>query len=501
MNDSRTKKSIVNILFNIANQLLSFLISFVTRTVFIRVFADKYLGLNAVFADVLSLLTVADLGIGTAMSYSFYRPLAEGDQRKLAALTGFYRKLYHWIALVIGASGLCVVPFLPLLVNTEIGTGELTVYYLFSLFKSVISYLYVSRTTILTADQKHYMINGIGIAASLLRMVFQMAAMLWYGSYAGYLLIDAVSVLLNNAAASRVAARKYPFLRQRENLAKEDAREIFRNIKAVFLHKLSALSMNATDNILISTIVSTSAAGLYSNYMLIHSKLSGMIGLLFTSLTASVGNLIVKEGSRRRYDVFRCTQAISFGICAVAVPCYVTLVNDFISIWLGESYLLSGSVVYAMGANLYLVCILYPLWSYREAVGLYSRIQWAMAACAVINVFLSILLGLWLGTAGILIASSVARLSTYVWYEPRLLFWEYFDENPRSYYEKIGRSAALTAGLTLCLDWFSRTFPAASWGAWFLKAVLIGSACLLAVGAVYGPSDDLSPLWSKLRRH
>ncbi len=268
---------------------------------------------------------------------------------------------------------------------------------------------------------------------------------------------------------------------------------------SVFLYKVSSLLLNATDNILISVLVSTVAVGLYSNYLMLQSRLSGFISLLFTSLTASVGNLIVKEGVQRRYEIFQCEQTVSFLICAVAVPCYVVLSGDFMSVWLGEEYMLPGLTVYAMGLNLYLGCVLQPLWSYREATGLYAQTKWVMTVCAVFNIVLSIVLGMWLGTAGILFASSVSRLATYVWYEPRMLFRKYFNENVKLYFRQMIRNVILTAGLTICLERIGAGFLAASWSMWFVKAILTGGSCLLVSGVVYGRSEYLALLWRKLK--
>lgn len=501
MEGSRTRKSIINLSFNAASQLLSALISFVTRTVFIQVFSTKYLGMNAVFADVLSLLSLADLGIGTAMSYSFYRPLAEGDTRRVTALARFYQRLYRRVAAAVTAAGLLLIPILPRIITTEVGRDQLTLYYLISLAGTALSYLCCSRAAVLAADQRSYVSAGLGMAMGLLRMAAQLAAMLWLKSYTAYLAAAAAGVLLHNVLTSRAAVRRYSFLRDRAELGREDARDIYQSIGAVFLYKLSSLLLNATDHILISVMAGTALAGLYSNYQLVQNQLTRCISLVFTSLTASVGNLVVREGADRRHEVFQCEQAVSFVVCAVAVPCYTALINDFISIWLGREFLLSPGVVCAAGLNLYLSCVLQPLWSYREATGLYARTKWVMTVCAGLNILLSVLLGRWMGTAGILLASAAARLATYVWYEPKLLFQEYFGRSPAPYFRRICQNAALTALLTAALAGLARALPAVSWLGWTARAALSAVLCLAAAAALYGPSKELAPLWKKLGDH
>lgn len=485
MRGGRTQKSIINIVCNITNQMLTLILSLISRTVFIRIFGVEYLGLSGLITDVLSLLSLADLGLNTAMVYSFYRPLAERDYHKMAALTDFYRKVYHRIAMAVAVIGIFIIPFLPLILNTEQEIPYLIYYYLLSLTNVVVSYLCVYRTSILTADQRNYIITGIGMGGNLLRTVLQLFIILVYKSYVAYLVISVAVSIVHNLIASCIAIRMYPFIKERERLDILEQQDIYKNIKSVFIYKLSSIMLNATDNILISLLVSTAAVGIYSNYLMIQNRIGGLFSLVFTSLTASIGNLVVKENAQRRYRIFKCEQTASFWIGTVVIPCYGVLVNDFISVWLGIGYNLPVLAVYATVLNLYLGCILQPLWSYREATGLYSKTKWIMFICAVLNLFLSIFLGRILGIAGILLASSASRILTYVWYEPRILYREYFENSGKDYYIQMVWNLTLNICLMTGLSVVGKSFIVNSWISWMKKAVFSVGICLIVTSIVY----------------
>ena len=423
---SRTKKSITNILFNLSDQIISLLLSFLSRSVFIYTLGVEFLGINGLFSDVLGMLSMADLGFGTAMAYSFYKPIAENDHDKISALITFYRKVYNIIATIILIVGLCITPFIRYIVNTNREIPHLEVYYLFSLASIVISYLYVYRTSIITADQKNYIVTRITIITNIIKTITQIISLLIFKNFIVYLAINILFVFLNNAIASHKAVTLYPYIKERKVLPKKEIKEIFANLKSVFIYKVSSMLLNATDNILISVIVGTITVGYYSNYLLINNKLCGLISLFFTSLTASIGNIIVKETYKKRYEIFTIEQSISFIISGVVIPCFMVLINDLIVVWLGKSYSLGYPLAIAVSLNLYLQCVLQPLWSYREATGMYQKTKWVMLAAAICNIVLSIILGICWGVAGIIFASGISRIVTYVWYEPQLLFKNYF---------------------------------------------------------------------------
>ena len=202
INEGRVKQSAKNMISGFLYQTVTLILSFISRTVFINTLGTEYLGLNGIFTDVLSLLSMADLGFGTAMAYSLYKPLAEHDEDRIAALIHFYKKVYHIIAVTVTVLGLLCVPFLKYIVNTQEEIPNLTWYYLFSLANIVISYLFVYKTTLMTADQKDYKIVNIRMWATLTKTILQILALYLTANYMLYIIIGVLAQFLTNAIAS-----------------------------------------------------------------------------------------------------------------------------------------------------------------------------------------------------------------------------------------------------------------------------------------------------------
>ncbi len=497
----RTQKSVKNIFANILYQVLTILLTFILRSVFIYVLGVEYLGLNGLFADVLSLLSMADLGFNTAMVYSYYKPLADKDYKKMAALTFFYKKVYGIIAIAIAVIGIIIIPFLPYVVNTEKQVEHLTIYYLLSLSGVIVSYMCVYRTSILTADQNNYVLTRIRTITDIIKTILQVLILLLFKNYILYLAINVLCSFFNNIYASYIAKKRYPFIVEKELLSKNERKEIFNNIKSIFFYKVSSVLLNATDNIIISALLGTIIVGYYSNYLMLQTKIVAIFSVIFTSLTASIGNLVVTENEEKRYEVFCCEQSFSYILSGVIVPCFAGLANDFINVWIGKEYLLTKEVVFIISINLFLNCVLQPLWSYREATGMYVRTKWVMVICALINLLLSVLFGWYIGLAGVLLASAIARIVTYVWYEPRLLFEIYFKCSVMEYFKGLFINACIVCILCISMIMVSFQYMAGNWVELILKGIILFCVCGICILAVYRKTDGFKLLMRRIKKY
>lgn len=501
MSDSRMKKSAQNMMMGFVYQAVVLVLSFVSRTAFINTLGDEYLGINATFADVLSLLSMADLGFGTAMAYSFYKPLAENDQKQIAALIRFYKKIYNIIAVTVLVLGIVCMPFLKYIVNTEKDIPNLEIYYLFSLFGVVISYLFVYKTTLLTADQKDYKVVRIRMWTSVLKTILQIVVLYLFRNYIFYLAIGVVIQYLNNYIASKATEQEYPYILNKnlgEEIDKSVKDSLFGNMKSVFLYKLSSTMFSATDNIIISVVVGTAIVGHYSNYLMVSNKLLLVEQIVFSAMTASIGNVIVKECAKKRLEIFQALQSASYIFCGIITSSFCLLINDLVGVWLkNDIYTLSSLTVIAITLNTYFSCVLQPLWVYRDATGLYKKTKYIMLIGAIMNVVLSIILGYAIGLPGVIFASAISRLSTYFWYEPKLLFNEYFESSAKSYYISIIKNVALVVAVVLGVGSISCRFVVNSWGQLFIKAVIVGICCMIIFMISYARTDGFKIICNK----
>ncbi|WP_026528489.1 hypothetical protein [Butyrivibrio sp. VCD2006] len=504
MEVSRSKRTMQNISVGFLNQVVNMVLSFISRTVFIHTLGNEYLGLNGIFSDVLTLLSMADLGFSTAMAYSFYKPLADKDENKIAALVAFYKKVYNIIAIAVFVLGLCCIPFLRLIVNTEREIPHLEIYYLFSLAGVVTSYMFVYKTTLLTADQKNYMVVNIRMATNFVKVILQILSLVLFRNYILFLGIGTAIGIINNLIASRKAEQEYPYIKHIKADVNTDIglkNRIIENMKSVFIYKVSTTVFSATDNIIISIVISTAAVGLYSNYLMLSQKLLLIEQIVFSAMTASIGNVIAKEKSEKRYYVFQTIQSISFILCGIIVVSYSLLADDFIRVWLGEDYVLSKLLVIAVTLNTFFSCVLQPLWLYRDATGLYQKTKYIMLLATIENIVLSVLLGKILGVAGVIFASAIARLTTYFWYEPKLLFKEYFDKSAGKYFKQILFNIAVTAVTIVVGRLLTESFKPQNWAMLFVKAVIIGLASIILYIAVYYKTEGAQNLIEKAKSY
>ena len=494
MTSSRTENSLKNISFSIFNQLLNIFLSFASRTAFIVCLNVDYLGISGLFGDIFSMLCLADLGFGTAMTYSMYKPLAEKNYYRLAGLIQFYKKVYRVIACAITIIGITLIPFLPYLVNTETKIQHLTLYYILMLANVVSSYLFVYKTNIISADQKNYLITKYTSIFSIIRTICSIIFLFLTHSYTVYLIIQVAFTYGTNFFNSYIAGKNYPYIKNKVKLPKNETKGIFSNIRSVFLYKISSVFITATDNTLISVIVNTTAVGYYSNYTIITNKIYNLVNTVFYSLTASIGNLIVKENYERRYQIFEIMQSVSLILTTCCLTCLFFLQEDFIRLWLGEEFLLDKLVLIAMLTNFYFSVILMPIWVFREATGLYQKTKYVMLMTALINIVVSIFLGQVMGLAGIIFATSISRLVTYFWYEPLLLFKNYFGKSCSIYFVGVIKSMMTTVAVFLVSFLASSFIEATNWFWFFIKTIVVGSISLVMALVIYHKTEGFQLL-------
>lgn len=316
-NRSRTEYSILNILTGVGGYFLNTVLGFVCRMVFVRCLAAEYLGVNGLFVNVLSMLSLAELGIGSAIVYALYKPLAENDEEKIASLVQLYGKAYRIIGGLIMVAGLALMPFLDLIIQEQPNISEsIYLLYVINLFNTASSYFFSYRSSLLIAAQRNYIVGGINYAITILQSILQMVFLLLFRNYLGYLLIQTAGTFLYNVLVSWVATKHFPFIRKKniKPLPKEEQRTLFSNVRDLMIYKVSGLLVNSTDNILITFFSGLATTGIASNYTLLVNTLNSLLGQVFNGLTASIGNHNASESVEKRYEMFRFLNMMNFWI-------------------------------------------------------------------------------------------------------------------------------------------------------------------------------------------
>ncbi|MBV7271525.1 lipopolysaccharide biosynthesis protein [Clostridium sp. PL3] len=443
--NSRSKNFKTNVIWGIASQFLITLLQFVARIIFVRMLSAEYLGVNGLYSNILSILSMAELGVSNVLNYSLYKPVRENNQEKINQLLNFYQKLYLFIASFVAIVGICLLPVLKFIINSNLPYNELIEYYFLYLLNSVVSYFVVYKTALINADQKNYIIKVVNIIILFVQYVLQIIILLWTSNYLIYLSLFVLCTILNNVVLNTIANRLYPFIKNHEKtmILQDEKKNLFSNLKATFLYKISVVIINSTDNILISIICGTIFVGYYSNYNMIVTAIMTFINIIITSLISSLGNLNAEGNKKRSYDIFN-TLILMFAVLTTwCTGCMLAIFTDFITMAFGTEYSLNNIILFAVLFNFYLQNIINPVWMYRETMGLFKQIKYIMLITACINIITSFVLGKIFGLAGILYATGISRLLTTVWYEPRLLYRTKFSQPVINYWKMQGKLIAV----------------------------------------------------------
>jgi len=438
MKNTRTRNTIYNIIASMGIKLLTILLQMVSRIVFVQVLAVEYLGINGLFANILSLLSLADLGMNTAMTYSLYQPLAENNTVKITQLISFFKKIYSGIAFAVSSVGIMLVPFIKYIVNLEEPLEYLEVYYLLFLMNSVFSYLCVYKTTLLVADQKEYLFGKVRAIYQIVNFVAINLCLLVFKNYILYLLIGNICRLIENIIENRLVTKKYSYLNNSElPLDKDEKRKIFDNVKSLFLYKFSSIIQGNTDSILISVMIGTITVGYYSNYLLIINGIVVLITTIFSAFKSGIGNLLASETSNEhKYILFKSLGLLSSWLTLFCGMTLLVTFNDLISLMFGGDYIINIEIVVVIIINFYTSNVRQAIWAYRETTGIFSQTKFITLVTAILNLVFSITLGIYIGLFGIVLATIIARLLYAWWREPQILFWHCFKRSPSEYYKK-----------------------------------------------------------------
>lgn len=437
MNNSRVKNASRNIMYTIIFQVIKLLLVFVNRIIFVKRLGAEYLGVNGLFSNILTILSLADLGMTTTMMYCLYKPLAENDEVKISKYINYFKKIYNIIAVVVGIIGIALIPLLKYIVNLPSEMEHIYLYYILLLANSVISYLFVYKTTLLQADQKMYIINKYDTVFQFILFVLQITILLFTNSFTLYLSSNLLCTFLSNLLKARKTKEIYPFLdnNKDKNLEKSEKKQLVTNLFSMFFYKIGGVIQSNTDNILISIFVGTIVVGYYSNYSTIIISITSFITLLFTSIKASVGNFVNTQSIKEQYKMFNILEIFNFWLVGFCFICFMTLIPTFIEISFGKEYILPNSVLVWASLNFYTSNIRQTLWAYRETTGMYNNsIKYVTLVTAIINIFLSILLGKIFGLNGIIAATVISRMIYAWWKEPKIIFREYFKKSSKEYF-------------------------------------------------------------------
>ena len=437
MKNSRTLNSIKNASVNLISRIVTLIAGFLIRTIFLKYLGDQYTGVSTLFTDILHILSFTELGMGTAISFAFYKPVAEKNHYRIAQLMKLCKYIYTAISCSILILGIAFIPFLNIFVKDVPDIKESIVFiYILYVLKTALSYLLIYKSTLLIANQKQYIVTSIEGCCTLVKTVVEVILLISYRNFMLYLYFEIVSTLITNLIISRFANKEQNFKGVEVQIKREDFKELFKNVKDVFIYKVNGIILNSTDSLVISNAISTSAVAYMSNYNLLFNAISNIVFQVISAMTASVGNMAIFKSDKEQKKVFYTINFLCYCFTSVIITGLWLCTNSFIEIIFGKKYVLSKTIVLLLCLNLFIVNMHMIVDMFRTANGIFHKGRMRPLATAIINVVVSIIAVRFWGLAGVLFGTVVSRISTQLWYDSKIIFNLVFNESVKQYYKK-----------------------------------------------------------------
>lgn len=431
----RLEKSIKNLLTAWIGQFLLIFIKFFTRRFFTQFLSDDYLGLEGVFSNVIGLLSLAELGIGTAIGYALFKPLAEKDEAAVKAIMELFARIYRRIGVIVFGLGMLILPFLTMLSPEAKNLEYVHIIFFLYVVNSSVGYFFSYKTTLASANQEYYLYLRNHYIFCICMNLVQIFVLWYFRSYFIFAAVQIGFTISEYICLSKVLDHRYPLLKDKQHypLDTEIGKKIWQDTKQISISKIGTQIISSTDNLVISNILGLAVAGVYGNYVLIISSLTAIICQVMAAMSASIGNLVAEEGVEKQKDVFWLTMLINTFFYSVTSVCLYNLAQPFIAFWLGGDYLLGNHILLAMVAVYYITGLRAHVTTFKYAYGLFQ--MEAKKACieAVLNLGLSIVLAWKIGLMGVVLGTILSALCSGMWMEivmtvpqMEIRIWKYY---------------------------------------------------------------------------
>lgn len=435
----RTKNATKNIFFGAILKIYQIIVPFLMRTAMIYTLGVKYLGLNSLFVSILQVLNLAELGVGSAMIFSMYKPIANDDDKTICALMNLYKKYYRIIGLVILSIGIIICPIIPYLIKSDLPDGiNIYVLYLMNLMITVVSYwLFAYKNCLLQAHQRNDIISKITLAVNTIQYLLQFIVLFIIKDYYWYVMISLLAQIAINIITAYVANKMYPKYKAIGNLEKTKIKDINQRVKDLFTSKVGYVIVNSADSIVISAFLGLTVLAIYQNYYYILTAIIGIVSVIFNSCSAGIGNSLVIESKEKNYlDLKKFTFIIVWlsGNCVSELIC---MYQPFMELWVGKELLLNFSAVICFVTYYFIYEINSLLNTYKDSAGIWHNDRFRPLTTALVNLALNLILVNFIGIYGVLLSTVISTVCVGLPWLIYNLFKEVFFCSPKEYVIKL----------------------------------------------------------------
>lgn len=500
----RVKSATKNIAFGYLSNMITMLGSFVLRTIFISRLGETLNGVNDLYTGILSILSMAELGVGTAFNYSLYGPVARGDFEKIKSYMKVYRKAYMIIGMIIAVIGVGISPFLQYIISNpgSIALNDLRCYYFIFLFNTVSTYFVSYKYSLVNAEQKNYIQTNVITITKIITISLQILAVLITGNFYVYLFTAAIVELLQKIFVSSYLNKRYPYLKDQDvkALSREESREIVAKTKALVFHKVGDVARLQTDSIIIAAFIDVGLVGKVGNYNMVITSVSNFVNIIFNSVLSSFGNLIATEDKEKQYSMF---QVYRFAACWIygfsAIGFYMLLTPLVGNLWLGENWILAPGIVGCILIDYYFKGDRVVLSNFKTAAGVFEQDKYLALIQGAVNLVISIVLVQRMGLIGVYIGTIVSGLIANIT-KPCIIYKVCFQKKVAVYFrDSLKYCGVLVLVLVLCLAAKQVMMPAVTFVTFvgmMIVVTVIFNGCFLLL---FGRSKEFHYLWGLVK--
>lgn len=428
----RVHKSILNAEVNLLFYFLSLFLAFFSRKIFLECLGDEFIGLTGTLNNILGYLNLAELGIGSCISFFLYKPLQSNNHQETQELLSVIGYLYQWIGMIIFVSSITISLFFPFIFsNEQLGLG--IVYFSFYSFlgSSLIGYFINYREVLLSADQKSYLVAIYFQSANILKTALQILLALTYKNLFLWVAIEFLFGIIGCIILNWKINKEYPWLKTDKSQGKFLLKKhpgILKNTRQIFIHQIKDFILSKSDELFVFIFVSLKMVAYYGNYIMIISKISLLFKSALDAVNAGIGNLVAEGNRFQIMKVFWELMTIRHfvaGVLCYSIYCYI---EPFICLWLGNDYILDHRILVLLAIYIYISNSRGVVDAFNHAHGLYADV-WSAWAELILNVSVTIVAGIYYGIIGILLGKLISVGFIVILWKPYYLFSSGFKDS------------------------------------------------------------------------
>ena len=432
------KRSLLNISVSVGFKLTIMIVSIIVKRFLIRSCGNDVNGLNSLYLSIIGFLSVAELGIGSAITFCMYKPIVEGDNNKVSALYQIFKRIYFIVGGIILFSGLALTPFIGYFAK-DYNQLDVNMYltFILMLISVVMTYPYGAKSALINAHKNNYITTAIFSCGTLLQYALQIFVLFFTRSFEGYLICRSISAMTQGIATQIIARKKYyDIIDNKQKIDSESKKELIKSTKAMFMHKVGMILVNTVDSVIISAFVGVVSLGEYSNYNAIITSLAGVISLVFSSLTSVLGHLYVESDTDTTKKYCEIFHLLNFILGVVFYLGYYAIIDNLIAVLFSADLIVSRSISFVITLNGFVQFLRKSVLAFRDATGTFYNDRWKPLIEGIVNVTLSICFVKWIGVAGVIVATIITNLVICHIVEPYVLYKNAFLSSPIKYYIK-----------------------------------------------------------------